>query len=733
VKKLFALILSLGCCFPAFAQKKTARMLSGVNDQTGSTYSFQCSDTSQLVRFNSAVAVTATILVPTTNCIGPGVVFSVVNIGAGTVTISATGVTFNSQPNLQLATGQGADLYNNGASDYGVQSGSGIGGGGGAASALSSITAAAGLNSINNADNAQAWNWALTTAAKTAFKITENSAALNGAGSQFLFQIGTLAGSTAVPLNIFNSLTGSQVLPALSLTPTWNTSGVATGLLFNVTNSGSGAGSKLADFQVGGTSQWKVDKTGQTTQLGALIVPSITLNGSNSLTSVSGNSGKVAQSSGVLVNGNCLKADANGNIVDNGATCGTGVGSTALSALLSAAGANSINNGDNAQTWNWQLTTAAKTAFTFTENVAAINGAGSQFLGKFATLLGSTAVPLTVFNSLNGSQVLPAMSITPTWNTSGVATAFLLNVTNTGSGAASKLADFQLGGTSQWKVDKTGLVTQLGGLVVPSITLNGGNAVTSLSGNSGRVAQSSGALTAAHYAGFDANGNIIDNGTGTGAGVTDPGGNGIMVRTGLNTSVNRTLQPTSGSALTWTNGDGVAGNPTPAIVFPSKVMITGALCNNATAAPAWNLPTSSAPASNCNTGSNVQEGTLDFADSQSAQYGYLLPSDWTGAIDAKVLFFDSSTSGTVIWNIQTSCQSVTGAANDDNAFNAADAFGTITLAAPANAQWVATKTGVNITGCSAGNSIKFKISRGVDSAAGAARLKAVELTIRRTL
>src|SRR5882724_759981 len=97
MKKLAALFLFLSLSYPALAQKKTARMLSGVNDQTGSTYTFQCSDTSKLVRFNSAVAVSATVLSPTTSCVGSGVVFSISNIGAGAVTLSATGVTFDGQ------------------------------------------------------------------------------------------------------------------------------------------------------------------------------------------------------------------------------------------------------------------------------------------------------------------------------------------------------------------------------------------------------------------------------------------------------------------------------------------------------------------------------------------------------------------------------------------------------------------------------------------------------------
>ncbi|MDZ4229728.1 MAG: hypothetical protein U1C53_01185, partial [Candidatus Veblenbacteria bacterium] len=96
------------------------------------------------------------------------------------------------------------------------------------------------------------------------------------------------------------------------------------------------------------------------------------------------------------------------NVYENGAwkvlcnstdqACGTGTGS-ALSAITNAAGANSIGNGDHAQTWNWTLTTASKTAFTFGESAAATNGAGAQFILKASTASGSTATPFFVENA----------------------------------------------------------------------------------------------------------------------------------------------------------------------------------------------------------------------------------------------------------------------------------------------------------------------------------------------
>ncbi len=72
-------------------------------------------------------------------------------------------------------------------------------------------------------------------------------------------------------------------------------------------------------------------------------------------------------------------------------------GNIPLSGLTAAIAANSINNADYAQTWNWQVTTADKDAFTFTENTASTATGHSSIL-KAATLATSTATPLIVTN-----------------------------------------------------------------------------------------------------------------------------------------------------------------------------------------------------------------------------------------------------------------------------------------------------------------------------------------------
>jgi hypothetical protein len=58
------------------------------------------------------------------------------------------------------------------------------------------------------------------------------------------------------------SVTGANTTALLNLSGTWNTSGIARGILLNITDTASNAASRLLDLQTGGTTQFSVDKTG---------------------------------------------------------------------------------------------------------------------------------------------------------------------------------------------------------------------------------------------------------------------------------------------------------------------------------------------------------------------------------------------------------------------------------------------------------------------------------------
>lgn len=57
-------------------------------------------------------------------------------------------------------------------------------------------------------------------------------------------------------------------------------------------------------------------------------------------------------------------------------------------------------------------------------------------------------------DALTGSLATEALTASQTWNTTGNPTAFKLNITNTTSGATSKLLDLQIGGSSRFYVVK---------------------------------------------------------------------------------------------------------------------------------------------------------------------------------------------------------------------------------------------------------------------------------------
>jgi hypothetical protein len=88
-------------------------------------------------------------------------------------------------------------------------------------------------------------------------------------------------------------------------------------------------------------------------------------------------------------------------------TWAAATGATALSAIVPATGANTIANGDNAQIWQWLLTTSGKSAFTFGEPSASSAG-GTPYLVNVQTASGSTVNPFvaTAGGTANGVQVL---------------------------------------------------------------------------------------------------------------------------------------------------------------------------------------------------------------------------------------------------------------------------------------------------------------------------------------
>ncbi len=95
--------------------QNNARMLGTPNSQTGTTYTFVAADTTRIVTFNNANPVAVTLPNGATFGFGAGTMLSVVNIGAGTVTITCTSCMITASgatsATLALASGAGVDIY----------------------------------------------------------------------------------------------------------------------------------------------------------------------------------------------------------------------------------------------------------------------------------------------------------------------------------------------------------------------------------------------------------------------------------------------------------------------------------------------------------------------------------------------------------------------------------------------------------------------------------------------
>lgn len=205
--------------------------------------------------------------------------------------------------------------------------------------------------------------------------------------------------------------------------------------------------------------------------------------------------------------------------------------------------------------------------------------------------------------------------------------------------------------------------------------------------------------------------------------LTFPGGTETVVgRASTDTLTNKTLDAES------------TGN---SITLPFTMYLTAAGCNNATAATAFDLPTSSAPSAVC-LGTTTTTGYLSYADGSTtaATTHWSLPSDWSGALDITLHYSGSSSStNNIRWQVSTSCvadgESLT--AGSYNTASASNSAGPTTTPQRKSV----TFSSVSMTNCAAGETVFFRFERvggdGGDTYTGSAYLLAAEIRYRRTM
>ena len=145
---------------------------------------------------------------------------------------------------------------------------------------------------------------------------------------------------------------------------------------------------------------------------------------------------------------------------------------------------------------------------TFSTFAGLLGGSGAGTTGSWAvytddirlkvsrngetTIPGKTNfTPLTISGySLTGSSAVSLTSLTGTLNTSGNPDVWLLDLTNTASGATTKAMNVKVGGSSMFSVDMVGAVIQASTLTI------GSTLAVSLSGANNRVQIGTGAVPA---------------------------------------------------------------------------------------------------------------------------------------------------------------------------------------------------------------------------------------------
>jgi hypothetical protein len=118
----------------------------------------------------------------------------------------------------------------------------------------------------------------LTTGTLADARLSSNVSLDNINNSFSVGQTITAAANTSA-LTASYSVTGTNTTPLLDLSGTWNTTGVARGILLNVTDTASASTSRLLDLQVGGTSRFTVLKSGQFSTPSDLYTNSAALTG----------------------------------------------------------------------------------------------------------------------------------------------------------------------------------------------------------------------------------------------------------------------------------------------------------------------------------------------------------------------------------------------------------------------------------------------------------------------
>jgi len=214
---------------------------------------------------------------------------------------------------------------------------------------------------------------------------------------------------------------------------------------------------------------------------------------------------------------------------------------------------------------------------------------------------------------------------------------------------------------------------------------------------------------------------------------TDTAGNHLNYTASTNAFSCGTAMPTTNIVVD-TAGTGNTLN------VPSFISFEAAGCNNVTAGPNMDLPTSGAPTPTC-FGTTTTQGTLTYADAatSTATRHWRLPADvdLTKSVDVALEWFaNSATSNAVRWSVAIGCVADSEAINTGPSYNTASASNTA-YTGTANQRKTTTLTGLSTTNCAANENAYLQVQRigadAGDTLAASAELLTVNLSLWRAM
>ncbi len=202
--------------------------------------------------------------------------------------------------------------------------------------------------------------------------------------------------------------------------------------------------------------------------------------------------------------------------------------------------------------------------------------------------------------------------------------------------------------------------------------------------------------------------------------------------------VNDPPDVTAASSNTFTNKIINAESTGNVITLPFTVFWPAAVSDNSVPySPLWSCVSgASAPTAANIAGSNITSAELEFVDgaTNSIWISFVLPSDWTGALDLRIFWRSTATSGNVVWQVQTG--GVVDGGVVDVSLNAAQ---TVTDAAQGSASRfnTASLSSLTLTGLVAGGWMWLRLfrdpSHASDTLGASAFLLGAEMKYRRAM